>query len=516
MTVRRVSLGILLVTAAVACGRGGPRPATTPGRDPGQPPVAAPDTARPTPDTTRVAADTTPAIALPPAPPAATDSARRAATPEPPPRRCLLDLLNTPETRLLIITDPISGKRTTYFGAGVIAVCRGQDMRITADSAESYEQNGLHFLIGNVKYREDRASLDADRLTYYQADERLVAEGNVLMVMKDSSSMVGPRAEYFRAVRPLRNAARIVSTGRPTLRMYETDSAGKRQSDPVQLVANTIIGEGETLYVAQGQVQLDRTDLTATSDSATLDNVRQFSRLMIKPVVESKGEQPFTLRGRVIDVFGRTRRLDRILSIDSASAVSKDLTLNADTVDLRVTNNKLQRAFAFGSGPGLATAVTKERTIVAESLYVQMPEQRIRELHAVGSAYAESDPDTNKVQTGERDWLRGDTIVAHFDSVAQADTTGQPAIRELVASGAASSFYQLPSNSGQKDKPGLNYVRGGLIRIDFSESEVQTVTVENQAAGVYLEPAKDSTATPRPGARRPPAAPAVPPRPPQR
>jgi hypothetical protein len=263
-------------------------------------------------------------------------------------------------------------------------------------------------------------------------------------------------------------------------------------------------------------VQLDRTDLKATSDSATLDNVRQFSRLMIKPVVESKGEQPFTLRGRVIDVFGRTRRLDRILSVDSASAVSKDLTLTADTVDLRVTNNKLQRAFAFGAGPGLATAVTKERTIVADSLHVLMPDQRIRELHAVGSAYAESDPDTNKVKTAERDWLRGDTIVAHFDSVAPGDTTGQPAIRELVASGAASSFYQLPSNSGQKDKPGLNYVRGGLIRIDFSESEVQTVTVQNQAAGVYLEPAKDSTATPRPPPRRPPAGPAVPPRPPER
>jgi lipopolysaccharide export system protein LptA len=502
MSPRRCSLGILLAALAAACGRGAPRPSTTPDRVPQQTPpvVAAPDTARATPDTTKP-----PVIALPPAPPAATDSARRAAKPAAPARRCLLDLLNTPETRLLIITDPISGKRTTYFGAGVIAVCRGQDMRMTADSAESYEQNGLHYLIGNVKYREERASLDADRLTYFQSDERLLAEGNVLVVMKDSSSMVGPRAEYFRAVRPLREASRIVSTGRPTLRMYETDSTGKRQTDPVQLVANTIIGEGETLYVAQGQVQLDRTDLKATGDSAVLDNVRQFSRLMLKPVVESKGDQPFTLRGRVIDVFGRTRRLDRILAVDSASAVSKDLTLTADTVDLRVANNKLQRAFAFGPGQRLATAVTKERTILAESLHVDMPDQRIRELHAVGSAFAESDPDTSKVTTKERDWLRGDTIVARFDSVAKGDTARQPAIRELVASGSASSFYQISSNSGQKDKPGLNYVRGALIRIDFSEREVQTVTVENQAAGIYLEAAKDSTASTRPGAQRPPA-----------
>jgi hypothetical protein len=297
--------------------------------------------------------------------------------------------------------------------------------------------------------------------------------------------------------------------------MYETDSLGKRQADPVQLVADNITGEGETLFVAQGRVELDRTDLKARGDSAMLDNVRQFSRLMKQPVVESKSSQPFTLRGKVIDVFGRTRRLDRILSKDSASAVSKDLNLTADTVDLRVANNQLQSAFAFGPGPNLATAVTKGRTIIAESLYVDMPEQRIRELHAIGSAYAESDPDSNKVTTAERDWLRGDTIVAMFDSTAQRDTTAprdtttQPAIRELLARGAASSFYQIPSDKGGKQKPGLNYVRGDAIRVDFREREVQTVTVENQAAGIYLEPVTDSTA--QRGAQRPPAAPRRPP-----
>lgn len=524
MTRRWRTLGMLLVLGGAACGRGSPRPATVPQ------PVPPVDTTAATPDTTRATPDTTRrALALPPAPPAASDSARRAGAADRPAQRCVLDLINTQETRVVMVTDPISGKRTTYFGAGVVGVCRRQNIRIVADSAESYEQNRLHFLIGQVKYREDRLSLDADRLTYFQAEERILAEGNVVAVMKDSSSMTGPRAEYFRAVTGIRNAPRIVATARPTLHMYETDSVGKRQPDPVQLVADNITGEGETLFVAQGRVELDRTDLKARGDSAMLDNVRQFSRLMKKPVVESKSSQPFTLRGRVIDVFGRTRRLDRILAIDSASAVSKDLTLTADTVDLRVADNRLERAFAYGAGPSLATAVTKERTIVAESLYVRMPEQRIRELHAVGAAYAESDPDSLKVVTGERDWLRGDTIVALFDSTARGDTTArhdiaalrdttarrdtttQPAIRELVARGAASSFYQIPSNKGQKDKPGLNYVRGTAIRVDFTEREVRTVTVENQAAGVFLEPVSDTTAAGQGGARPPPPAPRRPP-----
>jgi hypothetical protein len=243
-----------------------------------------------------------------------------------------------------------------------------------------------------------------------------------------------------------------------------------------------------------------------------LDNARQFARLMKEPQVQSKGTQAFTLRGKVIDVFGRSRLLERVLAKDSASAVNQDLTLTADTVDLRVTGNRLQSAYAFGDPVELARAVTRERTIVAESLHVSMPDQRMRELHAVGQAYAESDPDTTRVSTGERDWLRGDTIVALFDTAAvrdtaaQRDSTRQPPLRELTAQGSASSFYQIPSDKGGKDRPGLNYVRGAAIRIAFSAREVQTVTVDKQAAGLFLEPATDSTAArpPAPPPRRPP------------
>lgn len=521
MNKRRRSIVLATLGAlAIACGRGG-SPPVRPAPTPATPVVPAPDTAAAV-DTS--AADTSQAVALPPPPPAATDSARRAGAADRPGQRCILNLTNTPDTRVLIITDPLSGKRTTYLGGGVVGVCARQNIRIVADSAESYEQNRLYFLIGNVKYREDRVSLDADRLTYFQGDERLLAEGNVVAVMQDSSSMTGPRAEYFRAVAGIRNAARIVATGRPTLRMYETDSTGKRETQPVTLIANTIVGEGETLFVAHGRVELDRTDLKARGDSAMLDNNRQFSRLMKQPVVESKGAQPFTLKGREIDVYGNSRQLDRVVSKDSASAVNSELTLTADTVDLRIRNDRLDRAYAFGAGPDLARAVTSERTMVADSLYVSMPQQRIRELHAVGRAYAESDPDTMRVVTGQRDWLKGDTILALFDTAAVAvnasrdsiarsdsaaarDTADRPIIRELIARGAASSFYQIPSNKGEKSQPGLNYVRGEVIRVDFREGEVETVTVRNQAAGMYLEPTSIDTSSTRrdtrPPARRP-------------
>ncbi|MGQ0648817.1 MAG: LptA/OstA family protein [Gemmatimonadaceae bacterium] len=491
------TLGIaLLALTQAACGRRSMPAPVVPVVLPTVPPV---DTARPKPDSV-------PPF-LPVQVPSQMDSAARAAArTERPAQRCVLDFLNTDETRFVSVKDPISGKYTTYVGGGVVGVCKSQPIRITSDSAESYDQNRLHYLIGNVKYREERVSLDADRLTYFQADERLVAEGNVVATMKDESSMRGPRAEYFRAVRGVRAVSRLVATARPTLTMYETDSLGQRlRGDPVTLVADNIVGEGESLFVAWGTVEIDRTDLKARGDSAVLDNTRQFSRLMKQPVVESKGSQPFTLSGRVIDIFGRSRTVDRVLAVDSAKAVNKDLTLSADTVDLRVADNKLQRAYAFGVTR--ATAVTRDRRILADSLDVVMPNQRIRELNAIGSAYAESDPDTAKVTTTERDWLRGDTIVARFDSVS-TDTTTQPPIIDLVADGSASSFYHVPSTKGDKAKPGVNYVKGGRITIDFKEREVSTVTVDDSVFGVFLEAVQaDSlppgTPRPRPPARRP-------------
>jgi len=494
----RVLLSIVLLAATAGCMRLGRRPPAPP------PPVAGPI----------MPADSIPLIRMDSivrrvagapvesafvAPPAAPRPQER------PAERCLLEIEGD---RSQFIKDPISQKYTSYFGGGFTGRCPTQGITITADSAEFYDQNQLYYLLGNVKYREKRVHLDADKLTYFRAEERLLAEGNVYAVMPDSTSMTGPRAEYYRAVRGVRARARMVATMRPTLKLYEADSLGQRRGEPVLLTADNINGEGDSVFVAWGTVQLDRSDLMARGDSAELDNRRQFARLMKQPYVESKGKDAFTLRGKVIDVFARNKLVERVVARDSAVAVSRELTLSSDTIDLRVKDNQLQRAFAFG--PGAASAVTPERTVIADSLDVRMPGQRIREMYAVRAAYAESDPDSTKVRSAERDWLRGDTIVARFDSAAAGDTTSRPRIRDLLASGNASSFYQVP-NSKAADKPGINYVRGRQIIVDFKERDVQTVTVVDSASGIFLEAvadtaaAKPGTPTRRPGRNTPPA-----------
>jgi hypothetical protein len=137
-----------------------------------------------------------------------------------------------------------------------------------------------------------------------------------------------------------------------------------------------------------------------------------------------------------------------------------------------------------------------------------MPDQRIRELHAVRRAVARSIPDSTKIASKERDFLAGDTIVARFDTLAAArDTTKNPPVKQIVAAGNASSLYQIASSEGRTATPGINYVKGRRITVDFDSSQVQTVTVTDSATGVYLEPGdstSDSTRTRR-GTTTPPA-----------
>jgi hypothetical protein len=227
-----------------------------------------------------------------------------------------------------------------------------------------------------------------------------------------------------------------------------------------------------------------------------MDSGRDFARLMREPMVKSTGARAFTLTGGLIDVYSRNRQLERVVATPNGHALSQDLELVADTVDLRIQNNQLQRVMAWGKGR--SRAVSPEREIVADSIDAIMPGQRVREVRALRNAYAESNPDSGVVST-QRDWMRGDTIVAHFDSLVGTDTASRPRVREIVAEGSARSFYQMKNSKGPETQPTVNYVRGRIIDILFEDRKVATVTVTDQATGVMIEPAAEASAA-KPGA----------------
>ncbi len=397
-----------------------------------------------------------------------------------------------------------SGQYNSFMGGGVLVRCPTSDLTLRADSLESYGDEGRVFMLGHVRYEEPRLTLTSDFLTYHQRDERIVANGDVDARLPSGSTMRGPYAEYYRAIPSSRPATRLYADGRPTFHIVQKDSAG-RPSDTLVVVANNVNMIGDSLIYAGGAVQATRPDVEARGDSMTLDSEAERMIMMRSPVIQGRGERPFTLSGDRIELSSRERKLQRVLSIGNAKAVSDSMTLTSDTLDLRVARDLLQRAVAWG--PSRAKARSPTQHLVADSVDVLMPDQRIREMHAVRGAVAEGRPDTTRFRADTTDWLRGDTVLARFDSVVAADTAN-PRLRELIARGAARAYYHLNPADTAAHRAAINYVTGREIVIAFQNQQVSRVTVVDQAAGVYLEPriepARADTTAPTPARTRPP------------
>jgi len=418
--------------------------------------------------------------------------------------RC--DLVVVPRsdsTRVNSIKQP-SGQYNSFVGGGVTGSCPAQQLTLTADSAEYYGDLRRWHLIGNVHYKEPRLTLDSQVATYFMTDERVLAEGNVHTLLPSGTTLVGPRVDYYRAVPGVRAVGHMVAPGRPTITLVEHDSTGK-PSPPMTLIANTTIMDEDSLVWASGHVEMTREEVTATSDSAALDGAHQFGRLMRKPVIHSRSGRPFTLYGTVIDLYGSQKQLKRVIARGDGKAVSDDATITSDTLDFEFTDGVMDRMHGWGASRSHAVNPTYD--ILSDSIAIRSPGQRLREIRAIRKAFAQSVPDSTKVHTKKKDWMRGDTIIARFDStppVTKADSSRQPQMVQLLALGTASSYYQFASKDTTAIGPVINYVRGSAVDVAFVDRQVQTVTVRDSVAGVYVEPVPkpkpkktDTTTTPK-------------------
>lgn len=416
------------------------------------------------------------------------------------PQRCDMVFTNTPSTRVTLSKLP-SGNYNSFIGGGVIASCEGQKNQLRADSAESYGDINQVILIGNVHYREPRANVDSRRMTYYQSENRLYAEGDVVTVLSNGSVMRGPNADYYRAI-GTRTVARLVATGRPRMQLLERDTTGK-QGEPTIVDANTIVTEGDSIVYASGKVDINRTALEAHSDSAYLDSEKEFARLMLSPRVRSTRDRPFTLTSDVIDLFSSKRQLERVLATPNGHMLSEDFELVADSIDMRVKANQIERLYAWGGKR--AHAISPDREMLADSIDAILENQTLKEVRAIRDAYLNSIADTAHVVSTERDWMRADSIVAEFTKPA-GDTSRRTIPKRITATGNARSFYQLASESRTKGPPTINYVRGRQIRASFNEGKIARVTAVEKAVGIALEPSTGQKPTTKPAAKSTPVA----------
>ena len=382
-----------------------------------------------------------------------------------------------------------SGQYDTYWSQHVVAKCPAKKIVIKADSMEQHGDEKRIYLIGHVYYEEPKYNVHSDFLTYFQGDERIVAIGNVDARMSNGSALKGPNATYLRPIEKTRPRAKLTATARPTITIVDKDAAGK-PTPPMTVIATTVVMDGDSLVYGSGLVNIVREQFTATADSMFLDGPKETMHLLRNPVIRGEKDKarPFTLTGLFIDLFSKDRKLRRVVSRGKANAVSQDLTLVSDTIDLRVNDDVLERAMAWG--PQRATAKSPAQSLLADSIDVLMPGQRVHEIRAVRKAYAEAKPDTVKFRadSGDMDWLRGNTVIAYFDTMPPKDTTQSPRVRQLLAIESAAAYYHRPASDSTCRKPVIIYSTGKRITANFNEQGVSLVVVDSAVLGGTFEP----------------------------
>ncbi|MCA1817510.1 MAG: LPS assembly protein LptD [Acidobacteria bacterium] len=119
----------------------------------------------------------------------------RAQEPNPVVRRVENPITDQPNVNPLQQNQPIRPRRRTPVGATGVA---GEDLAIDAATQTVTGEKGAHVFVyvGNVDARVGIYRLQADKLTYYEASQKLVAEGNVVFDQGDAQRITGSRAEF--------------------------------------------------------------------------------------------------------------------------------------------------------------------------------------------------------------------------------------------------------------------------------------------------------------------------------
>jgi len=381
---------------------------------------------------------------------------------------------------------------TNYFAGGNVRLsCRGQQLTMQSDSVAAYGGNVVQF-IGHVKYRDSTLTMDADHGTYYRNGEKWEARGRVTTRnLKTGSTLTGPALDYFRVVKGVRDTLEMFSTGRPRIQ-YATTSSGAKPAEPYIIVADRVRLKGSDQLWAGGKVTIDRSDFAARGDSLRLDTGKGNDGTLIggNPVMRGLGRDSFNLTGRRLDLKLDQRELTYVVAKGGGHAVSREWDLVADTIGLDLNNRKLEQTLAWGDSirPYASSSAYAMR---ADSLALDTPAQQLKEVRGFGSAWLGGTIDSVSKQ---RDWMRGDTVVANF---VQRDSAGtrRAALSRIVARKAAQS-YHLDPNRKYPERPSINYARGDVIVMTMNPAPkggVDRVDVRGQVDGIQLEAAEAAT-----------------------
>ncbi|MGD2217363.1 MAG: hypothetical protein PVJ64_11415 [Gemmatimonadales bacterium] len=416
---------------------------------------------------------------------------------------CDLEVETLPGARSTMTTLPDGEARNDVWG-GIEATCGSKWLR--ADSAVFFDRRGVLYLFWNIEYEDEGRTLVAERAIYYQDEDWVRAEGDVVLTdTVGGSTLSGPLLEYYpvNANRPLE---RIFAPDRPHLVFRHRDSAADDPSFEVD--GDRMHIYGDSAIAAQGTVVAVRGELTAYGDSMDLDLGLGELWLLGSPSVEA---EETLLEGDSILIFLEESRVQEIQAWPNASAQGSELSLSAPLLRLFLDGEEISRAVASAGAPERtgavdsagrepwARSVSQDYVLTADSIDILRPGGRLERVIAVTSARAAT---ADRLVTGraalEKDWLVGDTITGYF---APADSGGggeqEARLARLEASGdTAKALYHIYEEREEGEAPtlpGVNNVIGRIITLWLEEGEVKNARCVGPCTGLYLEPTPIAT-----------------------
>jgi hypothetical protein len=383
---------------------------------------------------------------------------------------------------------------TNYFAGGNVRLsCRGMQITMQSDSVAAYGGNVVKF-IGNVRYRDSSLTMNADQGTYFKIGERWEARGHVdTRNLSNGSTLTGPSLDYYRVVKGVRDTLEMYAVGRPAIRYLETDSTGGKAAEPYLIVGDRVRFKGNDRIWAGGKVTVDRSDFAARADSMRLDTGSGSDGTLLggEPTIKGIGADSFRLTGRRIDLALKQRELSKVVARGQGHAVNRDWDLTADTIAIDLVNRKMERTLAWGTGTR-PNAVSTSYAMRADSLALDSPGQLLHEVRGFRRAWLGGTVDT---VTKERDWMRGDTVIASF---TPSDSAGRKrAVLSRIEARVAAQSYHLDHNAKSPRRPSINYARGDAIVVTMKNTPdggVDRVDIHGKVDGIQIEATGDTTA----------------------
>jgi lipopolysaccharide export system protein LptA len=229
--------------------------------------------------------------------------------------------------------------------------------RLTAAYGEYFVEERRAFFHTHVTVIDTSSVVTADTLLYWRLTRRSIALGHVVVRSPaDRLTIAGGRLEH--------DAGRMYSRMTVSPVMVQFDSAGDGRFDTLQVrgVVLESFRDSTRRLIARDSVELVRGDIAGTARYACFYTAGDSILLRSAPVIWYRDTQ---VSGDSINVYLKKRKLERLLVMGSAFAVSRSDSLHPERYD-QIAGDRLTMMF----GPaGLSRTDVEGRALSLYHLY---------------------------------------------------------------------------------------------------------------------------------------------------